>query len=231
MTQVTVTIPTSDDAGTSGGVSAPLSTDFHRKRRWALWSGAVAIVVVGSLWYGLSRGNGPTVSATVADCSDALAGATATPPVTNLVPSVVGLGSVASIAAFETPTGPAWCFDGLGTGGDGISQAAMRSAVDAPVAVVDGALNSDVLMLVHLGQQTTSVVVTTAGSRSIVLAHGGGFEVLRIPMKWPHWRAPWPRGPVELGRIIGFDHEGRVTSSQAFTWCPGSINTSPGTGC
>jgi hypothetical protein len=231
MTEVTTTIPTSDDAGTTRLISPPPSTDFRRRRRWALWVGAVTIVVVGSLWYGLSRDSGPTVSATVADCSDALGGATATSPTTNLQPLIVGLGSVASIAAFETPSGPAWCFDGMGTGGDGISQAAMHSALDAPVAVVDGALNSDVLMLVHLGPRTTSVVVTTAGSHSNVLARGDGFEVLRIPMKWPKWHAPWPRGPVALGRIIGFDHQGRVTSSQAFTWCPGSINISPGTGC
>jgi len=121
-----------------------------------------------------------------------------------------------------------WCFDGMGTGSAGISHAAMRAALDAPVAVVDGGLNSDVLMLVHLGQHTTSVVVTTAGSRSIVLAHGGGFEVLRIPMAKCRIGTHMDLRERRLGRIIGFDNEGRVTSSLAFTWCPGSINTSPG---
>lgn len=201
-------------------------------RRWLVWGGAVVFVLAGSIWYGFSHASGPTVSATVADCSRSLVDPTTGLSVTDLQPVVVGLGTVASIAVIQTPTGPVWCFDGMGTGTGGISQAAMRSALDAPVAVVDGSLKSDVLMLVHLGHKTASVVVTTAASRSNVLAHGGGFEVLRVPTaQWPHWHAPWPRGPVSLGRIIGFDIQGRVTSSEAFTWCPGSINNSPGTGC
>lgn len=232
MTEVTATNLTSDDAVTTERVAAPVSTAFHRKRRWAIWGGALAIVVFGCLWYGLSRGSGPTISATVADCSQAMEDSTTPPPATSLRPGVVGLGSVASIATFETPSGLRWCFDGMGLGTGAITQAEMRSAVGAPVAVVDGGLNSDVLMLVHLGKQTASVIVTTAGSHSNVLAQGGGFEVLRIPMaKWPHWHAPWTHSGVALGRIIGFDNEGRVTSSLAFTWCPGSINTVPGTAC
>jgi len=229
---VTATNPTSDHVETVGRGATPPGTILRRTRGWVLWGGALTIVVVAILWYGFSRASGPTINTTLADCSRALVNPTTGLPATGLRPVVVGLGTVASIAAIQTPTGPVWCFDGMGTGSAGISHAAMRAALDAPVAVVDGGLNSDVLMLVHLGQHTTSVVVTTAGSRSIVLAHGGGFEVLRIPMaKWPHWHAPWTYGNVAIGRIIGFDNEGRVTSSLAFTWCPGSINTLPGTAC
>jgi hypothetical protein len=231
MTEVNESNLTNGDAETTEGVAAPAGTVVRRTRRWAPWC-AVTVVIIGSLWYGFSRANGPTVSATVADCSQTLTDPTTGLPVTGLRQVVVGLGTVASIAVLRTPTGTVWCFDGMGIGGGGISRAAMRSALDAPVAVEDGTLNSDVLMLVHLGQKTASVVVTTATSRSIVLSHGGGFEVLRVPTAgWPHWHAPWKRGAVTLGRVIGFDSEGRVTSSLVFSWCPGSINRFPGTAC
>jgi|GEM_PF-2880761 len=202
------------------------------KRQWILWGGVVTIVIVGSLWHGTARSSRPTITATLADCSQSIVNSQSGVRSTDLRPIVVGLGTVASMAAIATPTGPVWCFDGMGTGTGGINHTAIRSALDTPVAVVDGSLTSDVLMLVHLGRQTTSVVVTTAQSRSIVLAQGGGFEVLRVPMStWPRWRAPWTRGPVSLGRTIGFDRVGLVTSSEAFTWCPGSINRFPGTSC
>jgi hypothetical protein len=113
-----------------------------------------------------------------------------------------------SIATFDTPTGPVWCFDGEGLATGGITSAAMHSALAAPVAVEDGTLQHDVLLLVHLGRKTTSVVVTTADARSSVVARSDGFEVLRIPTTgWPtsHWHAPWPRHAVALGRIVGFD--------------------------
>ena len=196
------------------------------------WIGAAVLIVAGSLWYGLSHADGPSISATVADCSNLLQDSVSPPPVTTLRPGVVGLGSVASLATFATTSGVHWCFDGMGVGAAPITQRELHSALDVPVAVVDGTLKSDVLMLVHLGKHTRSVVVTTSQSRSYVLAHGGGFEVLRIPMAaWPDWHAPWPHGPVTLGRVTGFDGEGRVTSSLPFSWCPGSIDTSPDSGC
>jgi hypothetical protein len=194
----------------------------------------VAIVVIGGAWFGLSRGSGPTVASTVADCSQGIEGPNAQ-PVTSLQPGVVGLGSVASIATFTTSTGPLWCFDDMSLGTGGITNAQMRSALAAPVAIEDGNnLTSDVLLLVHLGKSTTSVVVTTADTRSSVLARKDGFEVLRIPTTgWPisSWHAPWPRRAVALGRIVGFDNEGRVTASMPFTWCPGGVNNFPGKGC
>jgi hypothetical protein len=211
-------------AADAGGI------DLRRRRRWAIW-GVAALVVIGGVWFGLSRGSGPTVAATVADCTQSLESANNPPPVASVQPGVVGLGSVASIATFATPTGEAWCFDGMGVGGGGITNAQMRSALSAPVAVVDGGLSSNVLMLVHLGKQTTSAVVMTANSRSSVLARKDGFEVLRIPMaKWPP-RHLTSLDPVDLGRIIGFDKDGRVTGSIDFTWCLGSINDTPGTSC
>jgi hypothetical protein len=87
---------------------------------------------------------------------------------------------------------------------------------------------------VHLGQKSASVVVATADGRSSVLAKKNGFEVLRVPTTgWPSasWHEPWSRHAVALGRIIAYDKEGRVTASMPFTWCPGGINNSPGTGC
>ncbi len=53
-------------------------------------------------------------------------------PVTDLQTGVVGVGSVASIATFDTPTGPLWCFDGMGLGSGGITKAELRSALSAP---------------------------------------------------------------------------------------------------
>src|ERR1700691_1792204 len=232
MTEVTNTL-ISDASDATTRVPDAGSIESRRRRLWTIWV-VVALVVIGGVWFGLAVGSGPTVASTVADCSQGFENGSNSFPVTNMQPGVVGLGSVASIATFDTPTGEAWCFDGMGTGSAGITDAQMQSALAAPVAVEDGTLTSDVLLLVHLGKKTTSVVVTTADARSSVLARKDGFEVLRIPTTgWPtsRWHAPWPRRAVALGRIIGFDNEGRVTASMPFTWCPGGINNSPGTGC
>jgi hypothetical protein len=212
--------------------TASSDTATRHSRRWAIWGGVV-IVVVGSLWFGFGRGSGPTASMTIADCTRAFEVSRTPPPATSFSPGVVGLGSVASIATFDSPSGWRWCFDGMGLATGRINQDEMRSALDAPVAVFDGSLMSrDVLMLVHHDPQTIAVMVDTASSRSVVVAKSAGFEVLRISTDgWPHWREPWPRTPVVLGRIIGFDRSGRVTSSEPFTWCPGSINTFPGQTC
>ncbi len=231
MSDVSSTTVVSDNTESTNRRDDRVGKVPRRFGRWLLWGGALAIFVIASLWYGISRSGGPTVSATLSDCSQAVASSATGLPQSNIQLVLVGLGSVASVAVFQTPTGPAWCFDGVGVFGDGISETNMRAPLFAPAAVVDGSLTSDVLMLVHLGPQTKNAVVTTATSRSNVLAHGGGFEVLRVPVTWPNWHAPWPRGPVALGQILGFDREGRVTSSQPFTWCPGSVNTAPGTGC
>jgi hypothetical protein len=231
MTTVTNTL-TSDASDATTQTPDAASIDA-RKRRWTIW-GVVAVIAIGGLWFGLSRSSGPTVASTVADCSQGFENGSNASPVTNMQPGVVGLGSVASIATFDTPTGEAWCFDGMGTGSAGITDAQMHAALAAPVAVEDGTLTSDVLLLVHLGQKTTSVVVATADATSTVLARKDGFEVLRIPTTgwpWRQWHVPWSRQPVALGRIIGFDRAGRVTASMPFTWCPGGINNSPGTGC
>jgi hypothetical protein len=232
MTDVDVDTLTAVDTEGIGPTAAPAGTTAPFRRRLALIGGAVIVLVVGSLWYGLSRTSGPTINTTLADCSNAAVNQNNGLPETGWRPIVVGLGTVASMAVFDTPTGPAWCYDGMGTGGGGFSPATLRAAVGVPIAVVDGGLDADVLMLVHLGRSTASVVVTTATSHSIVLAHGGGFEVLRVPMaSWPHWHAPWSRHAVALGQIVGFDREGRVTSSQVFSWCPGGINRFIGTAC
>jgi hypothetical protein len=225
-----IDVTTDSDAQSQGDTASPRGA--LRSRKWSLWAVAV-VVLAATLWYGIDHSGGLNPNVTVADCTEALVSPPNTPPLgATYRPGVVGLGSIASIATIHTPTGWVWCFDGMGIGTGGISRKQMRAAVATPVAVVDGSLTSDVLMLVHLARHTTSVVVTTATSRSIVIARASGFEVLRIPMAhWPPWHAPWIRGPIALGRIMGFDKVGRVTSSQPFTWCPGGINNTPGTGC
>jgi hypothetical protein len=75
--------------------------------------------------------------------------------------------------------------------------------------------------------------VETVDSQSTVLARGDSFEVLRVPIaiKWAkpgRPMAPWLRSSVVIGQVLGFDRRGLVTSSQPFTFCPGSINSSPG---
>src|ERR1700722_7508340 len=96
-------------------------TTPQRTRRWMV-VGGVFIIVVGSLWYGLGRASGPTASSTIADCPRAFEGASAASPATSLSPGVVGLGSVASIATFDTPSGWRWCFDGMGLATGRITQ-------------------------------------------------------------------------------------------------------------
>jgi len=162
------------------------------------------------------------------DCSRALVNPTTGLPATGLRPVVVGLGTVASIAAIQTPTGPVWCFDGMGRAAQG--SATPRCA----------------RRLTHPSPSWTRSQQRRAHARAPWSAHDigcrdhGGVALDRARAWWWLRGAAHPDGEVaalartmdlrerRLGRIIGFDNEGRVTSSLAFTWCPGSINTLPG---
>lgn len=199
-----------------------------RKYRWLIWCVVTVVILTGSLLYGFGRAGGVSRSEALTGC-DIPVSNSASATVRNIQPAVVGLGNSESLAAADTSIGWRWCYV---EGGGTITSAQRQVPLAAIAAIHDGGLQSDVLMLVHLTAPTVSVVVTTASSRSFVLSHGGGYQVLRIPIaKWPQWHVPFSRVPVALGRIIGFDSEGRVTASQVFTWCPGVLNTTPGTGC
>jgi hypothetical protein len=192
---------------------------------------AGAIILAGGSWYCFGRSPSGSAGATVSQCSRALSSVDRS-STENLVPAVVGTATSVGIAAFHTASGWRWCFAGMGTGTGPIERAALSEPVSAPIAVRDGGSGRDVLMLVHHDRYTESVVVDTARSRSVVLASASGFEVVLIPMaSWPQWHTPWSRTPVPLGRILGFDREGQLTSSMPFTWCPGSIDVNPGLGC
>ena len=211
-------------------MATPRRAPTRRHYQWLTWCAVGSFVLAGSFWFGLGRTGGLSRSLAVERCAtatnDYLGNPTTPVP---FQPVVVGLGHAEAFVAAQTSIGWRWCFmEGSGP----ISAAELRAPVAAIAAVLDGGAASDVLMLVHLNGPTSSVVVTTAWSRSIVLGRGGGFEVLRIPMaKWPHWHVPWSRMPVPLGRIIGFDRQGQVTSSLPYTWCQGSFNIVPGLGC
>ena len=221
MMKVTATELTRDE--TASTITPPA-----RKYRWLNWSVVVVLIVGGSLWYEFGRGGGISRNQALAACAASI-GANPLTPLTSVQPAVVGLSDTQSLAAVNTTAGWRWCFR---NGGGGIASAQLTAPVGAISAVLVDGLQSDALMLVHLNAPTTSVVVDTAASRSTVISSGGGFEVLRIAMaKWPQLHAPWGRTPVALGRILGFDNQGKVTSSQPFTWCPGSLLTYPGVGC
>jgi hypothetical protein len=217
-------------------IDVTLSPDSKRHRRGLpriVWGVAVASVVVAAIvWFDVGRSSGVSVQATVADCSRAIAPQNSTGTVM-AVPTVVGLGSAASLATFDL-NGWHWCFSGLGTGSGGITTSQMKEPVDVPVAVLDGVgvTAPAILLLVHRNARTARVIVDTAWSLSSVVANGAGFEVLRVPMtRWPFSHGPWSRTPIVIGRIQGFDGRGEVTYSEPFTWCAGSINTFPGQGC
>lgn len=213
-----------------GAVASGMRLNSRRLRHW-LRAVGVLVVVAGSLWNVFGRSDVVSVAAAEADCARSLPNGEL-PGSETMVPTVIGRGSSASLMAFDAADGWRWCLGGIGVGGGPISKSEMRAPLAVPVAIVDGALRSDVLLLVHRNEPTTRVVVVTARSTSVVLAQRGGFEVLRVPMAtWPRWHAPWSRVPVDLGRILGFDSSGRVTFNQAFTWCPGSYNVFPGQGC
>jgi hypothetical protein len=174
------------------------------------------------------------VPGTVSDCSRAMSnpGSGPTGSSGSLVPTVVGVGSSASIAVFDTDGRWRWCFDHMGIGTGPISSAAMRAPVAVPLVLLDGDFSHDVLVLVHHDSRTVKVLVDTVGSQSTVLARGGSLEVLRVPnviQRVGPGRvvAPWLRSWVVLGQVLGFDRRGLVTSSQAFTLCPLSIDSSP----
>jgi hypothetical protein len=196
--------------------------------RWFLGVVVASLVVAGLLWYAFAREGSMSVSETIAACSQLLDGSDS-PTTTALVPTVIGLGSRTSVGVFDTSRGWQWCF--VGTGTAPISKAVLRAPVGVAGAVTDGGLSGDVLMVVHRNSPTTNVEVDTASSRSAVIARGGGFEVLRIAMTtWPK-RHLGTRDRVVLGRIMGFNAAGRVTSSQPFAWCLGSINVDSGGNC
>jgi len=206
----------------------------ERLQKWVIGFAVVAVVSAGLFWYGLGRASGSspmeTVSATVADCVHG-----GTQAMTTLVvserPIVVGLGSVGSMAAFNSSRGVMWCYDQMGSSTGFISTANLRESVYVAAANFDGATNSAVLMLVHHDSRTVAVVVYTKWSTSMVKATGGGFEVLRLSTdRWPKWHVPWRHSPVALGRIVGYDRTGVVTASQTFSWCPGTINSYPDAG-
>jgi hypothetical protein len=213
-------------------VGASSTTRRVRGRRCsALWSTAIAVILAGVLWYGLGRSDSVSVGVIVSECSQSLAN-NEPQNAEHLVPAVVGSTPSAGVAAFDTRSGWRWCFVGMGIGTGVIQNSALRSPVSSPVAVLDGGYGRDVLMLIHHDPRTETVAVDTAWSRSVVIAQADGFEVVRVPMsKWPRWQAPWSRAPVVLGRILGFDSGGRLTSSMPFVWCAGSIDVYPGEGC
>ena len=84
MTVMNATDQVMDDATTTERIVAPESSRLRRKRQWALWGSAMAVVVIASLWYGFSRTSGPTISATVADCSQSLVNLNTGLPATGL---------------------------------------------------------------------------------------------------------------------------------------------------
>jgi len=199
-----------------------------RKRLWLASVVAVALVVAGSLWLALSAGGAVSEGATLNDCSRAMStpGSGPTGNASSLVPTVVGVGSSASIAVFDTDGRWCWCFDGVGVGEGAISSAAMRAPVAVPLVLLDGGFSHDVLVLVHHDPRTVMVLVDTVDSTSTVLARGRSFEVLRVPPGQAV--GSLLRSWVVLGQVLGFDRKGLVTSSQTFTLCPGSIDSFPG---
>lgn len=215
-----------------------MSADAHsvaNTRRSHGWmrivaSAAAVVIVAGALWYGFGRSPSLSECQTIGDCSRSIANVNS--PTESLTPRVFGSASSVAIAVFDTSRGWRWCFDGMGVGTGPIQRSELREPVGSPVAVLDGGFGRDALMLVHHDRRTKTVIVETATSPSVVLAQGGGFEVLLVPIsKWTRWHRPWTRRPIDLGRILGFTSEGRVTESTQFTWCPGSINVFPDRGC
>jgi hypothetical protein len=193
-------------------------------------SAVAAVIVAGALWYGFGRSPSLSESQMIADCSRSIANVDS--PTESLTPKVFGSASSVAIAVFDTSRGWRWCFDGMGIGTGPIQRSELLQPVDAPVAVLDGGFGHDALMLVHHNPQTKTVVVETASSPSVVLARGGEFEVLLVPIsKWTDWQGSRTRTTVDLGQMLGFTSDGRVATSTQFTWCPGSIDDFPGRGC
>ena len=212
--------------------SALPAYDLRRLRgwRWPALGVLATLVVAGGLWLFEGRSSSASTESTVTSCSRALSSQQSfTAPTT---PVVAAAGRVVGVAAFHVGGGWEWCFAGVGTGTGRIPTAQMRAVVSVPIAVVDGNIGAQrVLVLVHHNRATESVVVDGAWARSLVLARGSGFEVLELSVRrWPPWHVPWGHAAVRLGTVQGFDGAGRVTGSEAFDWCPGSIN-SPGSGC
>lgn len=211
------------------------------QRRWRgsrpLWAASavlVACAVGGGSWWGLGGSGGPSVPVTVADCSAALnaggSGTGGTP--TTSAPTVVGVGQYASIAVFsEAGRRWSWCFDGMGTGTSTLPETVLQGPLSVPLVLHDvGTHNHQLLALVHHNASTTKVGVEVAGGHGRVVARGGQFEVLAVPLaKSLHWHARGPRPPAVVGRVIGYGRRGLVTGTEPLTICPGSIDTTAGT--
>ncbi len=226
-------------AGMSGDVApTPVALpvqDPSRRRswRWPVVGVLGVLIALAGLWLLFGRGASASVGATVASCESAFTNPSSQGSAGDAATVVVGEGRVTGLAAFHV--GGQWksCFTGVGTGTATITSAQMRAVVSAPIAVVDGSYGAHtVLILVHHNRATQSVVVDGAWARSVVLARSPRFEVLELHVAhWPPWHVPWGHVAVQLGTVQGFDAAGRVTGSEPFDWCPGSINSAPWSGC
>jgi hypothetical protein len=221
----------SDEIVTRSGDELVSSQNQEGRKRWATAVAIAALLVAGAIWFTFFRSSSASQGATIADCTSALTNQSS-PPSPNLTPAAIGEGSTAGLAVFRV--GSVWesCFTGMGTGTAPIPTGQMRASLSEPVAIEDGNNPADVLVVVHHNRVTASVIIDTAWTHSVVLSRGSDFEVLQLPTPhWPRWRVPRPRGPVQLGTILGFNAAGEVTFSTPFTWCPGSINAYEGQGC
>lgn len=220
----------------TGGEAAGSGQAAPGRRTWQ-WAGSLvlaAALVAVAVWLGVPGTTAPSVATTVSDCTSSAPAPPAGRAPTLGRPAIVGVGAYASIAVFHTTGQWRWCFDGMGTGGGTITAAAMRAPVGVPLVLVDvgTAYDHDALVLVHRSAATARVVIDAADSQSTVVASRGGFAVLDVHLdRALDWHAPWPRSPVVLGQVLGFDRRGVVTASRPFTVCPGSIDSLPGEGC
>ena len=210
------------------------TTDHILRRRVISVVIAAVVAVVGVTWFAVSHGSRVTVRSTISNCSWSISGqGTVSPSLFH--PAIVGIGSNAGLAAYHIKGSRTWCFTGMGTGTAPISLPTLRAPVSSPIAILDGDQLGEspaVLLLVHRGPGTASVLAVTEWTRSTVIAKGSGFEVLRLPIaRWPSWHTPWLRNQVTLGTLMGFDRAGRVTFGEPFGWCPGQISTILGHGC
>jgi len=197
------------------------------KQRWLTVTVLATSVVASTLWFSANQSSSASErNAALSSCqppsTDLLA------PTPAIVPIVVGVGAQTALAIVKTDAGLRYCSQGIS---GPVSTAELTAPVGTVMGFLDG-LHGNILLLVHRGPATKTVVVDTAAGRSSIIGQGDRFEVLEVPVaSWPPTAQRIGHALLTLGRIQGFSSDGRVIASQNLTWCGLSINYQPGSSC
>lgn len=194
----------------------------HGRRKWAVLSALLVLAVAGSLSVLLSSSQSFSAAETTSLCPRAKGA------------EIVASGASQGVAVVSTGRGWTACDAQGGTETWAIPNRLLTPPISVVAEAVDGSgANTDILVIVHLGQRTKSVGIYTVLSKASLLARGDGFEIMRAPVEGAReFSPPWNRAHLlHLGEVVGYSEHGRVTGQEPFSWCPNFQMWTPSARC